>query len=161
MAIEALQQQEEYVTKMDEVRRAYDNISKAESCDEQSVHLRAYREGYDNGYSDGAFFARHKGEIKETCNAVSREAVRKGMLKYGFHAPDMTVAEFVEDELPPVPARPKGKWIFEDGACPVYRCSNCHKFIPVKMKEEKFEDLSRLDAYIICPRCGADMRGGE
>ncbi len=30
LAIEALQQQEEYVTKMDEVRRAYDNISKAE-----------------------------------------------------------------------------------------------------------------------------------
>ena len=64
-------------------------------------------------------------------------------------------------EAPPVtPARPKGKWMFEDGACPVYRCSNCHKFIPVKGKEDKFEDLSRLDAYIICPRCGADMKEG-
>ena len=35
-------------------------------------------------------------------DAVSREAVREGMTKYGFRAPDMTVTEFVEDELPPV-----------------------------------------------------------
>ena len=34
MAIEALQQQEEYITKMDEVRKAYDNINKAEPCDD-------------------------------------------------------------------------------------------------------------------------------
>lgn len=34
MAIEALQQQKEYVTKMDEVRRAYDNISKAKPCED-------------------------------------------------------------------------------------------------------------------------------
>ena len=37
---------------------------------------------------------------------VSRKTVRDGMMKYGFHAPDMTVHEFVEDELPPVPAVP-------------------------------------------------------
>ena len=35
-------------------------------------------------------------------DCVSREAVRQGMLKYGFTAPDMTVHEFVEDELPSV-----------------------------------------------------------
>lgn len=34
MAIEALQQQEEYITRMDEVRRAYDNISRAKPCDD-------------------------------------------------------------------------------------------------------------------------------
>ena len=42
-------------------------------------------------------------------DAVSREAVRRGMLKYGFHTDVMTVTEFVEDELPPV--TPKQKWI--------------------------------------------------
>lgn len=31
---------------------------------------------------------------------VSRQAVKDGMHKYGFRAPDMTVNEFVEDCLP-------------------------------------------------------------
>lgn len=35
-------------------------------------------------------------------DCVSRQAVKEGMLKYGFHAPDMTVTEFIEDELPSV-----------------------------------------------------------
>lgn len=33
---------------------------KAEPCDEQSVYERAYVADYDNGYSDGEFFATHK-----------------------------------------------------------------------------------------------------
>lgn len=40
---------------------------------------------------------------------ISRKAVRDGMMKYGFIAPDMTVHEFVEDELPSVPAVPLDK----------------------------------------------------
>lgn len=51
---------------------------------------------------------------------ISREAVRDGMMKYGFHAPDMTVHEFVEDELPSVPAvplEPLAKWLAKFG-CP-------------------------------------------
>jgi hypothetical protein len=40
---------------------------------------------------------------------ISRNVVRDGMMKYGFHAPDMTVHEFVEDELPSVPAVPLDK----------------------------------------------------
>lgn len=40
---------------------------------------------------------------------TSRKAVRDGMMKYGFVAPDMTVHEFVEDELPSVPAVPLDK----------------------------------------------------
>lgn len=49
---------------------------KAQPCDEQSVYMRAYREGYDKGYADGDFFARHENEIKESCeDAVKREAV--------------------------------------------------------------------------------------
>lgn len=31
---------------------------------------------------------------------ISRETIKDTMLRYGFKAPDMTVAEFVEDELP-------------------------------------------------------------
>ena len=30
---------------------------------------------------------------------ISRKAVKEQMIKYGFHAPDMTVTEFVEDML--------------------------------------------------------------
>lgn len=40
---------------------------------------------------------------------ISRKAVRDGMMKYGFIAPDMTVHEFVEDELSSVPAVPLDK----------------------------------------------------
>ena len=40
---------------------------------------------------------------------ISRKAVLDGMMKYGFLAPDMTVHEFVEDELPSVPAVPLDK----------------------------------------------------
>lgn len=38
---------------------------------------------------------------------ISRQAVKEQMIKYGFHAPDMTVTEFVEDLLPSV--QPKQK----------------------------------------------------
>lgn len=41
---------------------------------------------------------------------VEREIVREKMLKYGFTAPDMTVHEFIEDELPSVTQK-YGKWI--------------------------------------------------
>ena len=42
----------------------------------------------------------------ESCeDAVSREDVKNGMIKYGFHAPDMTVNEFVTDlpSVQPIP----------------------------------------------------------
>ena len=42
-------------------------------------------------------------------DCVSRQAVKEGMIKYGFHAPDMTVTEFIEDELPSV--TPAQSWI--------------------------------------------------
>lgn len=46
------------------------------------------------------------GQKIEPCgDAVSRQVVKEQMLKYGFHAPDMTVTEFVED-LPPVLPKP-------------------------------------------------------
>ncbi len=42
-------------------------------------------------------------------DCVSRQAVKDRMIKYGFHAPDMTITEFVEDVLPPV--TPAFNWI--------------------------------------------------
>ena len=56
---------------------------------------------------------------------ISRKAVRGGMMKYGFHAPDMTVHEFVEDELPSIPAvplEPLAKWLAEYAVPPVSDC---------------------------------------
>ena len=54
---------------------------------------------------------------------ISRKAVRKGMIRYGFKAPDMTVNEFVDDELPSVPAvplEPLCKWLAGYAAPPNY-----------------------------------------
>lgn len=42
-------------------------------------------------------------------DCVSRQAVKEGMIKYGFHAPDMTVTEFIEDDLMSV--TPTQGWI--------------------------------------------------
>lgn len=43
----------------------------------------------------------------EPCeDAINRQTVKEQMIKYGFHAPDITVTEFVED-LPPVKPQPK------------------------------------------------------
>ena len=81
-------------------------------------------------------------------DAVSRQAVKEQMIKYGFYAPDMTVTEFVE-ELPPVtPTRPKGHWIgYVRSNGTVYHCEKCGRKTVVK---ENF-----------CPNCGADMREGD
>jgi len=51
---------------------------------------------------DDTFEMAIKALSQEPCeDAVSRQVVKEQMIKYGFHAPDMTVTEFVED-LPPV-----------------------------------------------------------
>ena len=72
------------------------------------------------------------GQKIEPCDdAVSRAAVRQGMIKYGFTAPDMTVHEFVEDELPSVTVRQPEK-------C----CETC-----------KYNGVFSLE----CSRCDDDM----
>lgn len=43
--------------------------------------------------------------VKSLDDAVSKQVVKEQMLKYGFHAPDMTVTEFVEDLPPVIPKR--------------------------------------------------------
>ena len=43
---------------------------------------------------------------------ISRGAIKDTMLRYGFKAPDMTVTEFVEDELPAADVRlVRTRWI--------------------------------------------------
>ena len=74
---------------------------------------------------------------QETCeDAVSRQSVKDGMIKYGFHAPDMTVTEFVEDMLPPV--IPTQRWI------------PCSKELP---KESGFYLVSTIDCITIMEFC--------
>lgn len=47
--------------------------------------------------------------VKSLDDAISRQVVKEQMLKYGFHAPDMTATEFVEDLPPVLPKREKSK----------------------------------------------------
>ena len=78
-------------------------------------------------------------------DAVSRDAIRQGMLKYGFTAPDMTVHEFVEDELPSVTQK-SGYWIITPLSVTGrhYQCSEC-KYIHT------------FTNFEYCPKCGAKM----
>ena len=46
-------------------------------------------------------------------DCISREVIKNTMLRYGFKAPDMTVTEFVQDELPAADVPP------------VVRCKDC------------------------------------
>ena len=65
---------------------------------------------------------------QEPCeDVVSRQAVKEQMIKYGFHAPDMTVTEFVEDLLS-VSTEKTGYWIkIEPYPLQMhdYECSEC------------------------------------
>jgi len=76
---------------------------------------------------------------QEPCDdAVSREAVRQGMMKYGFTAPDITIHEFVADELPPVTPQKYGEMRI---------CPSC--------------GLDVHSDFKCCPRCGAKMQESE
>lgn len=94
---------------------------------------------------------------QESCeDAVSRKAVKEQMIYYGFHAPDMTVTEFVEDCLPSVnPQESKtGHWeqygnFWEDK----FKCSECGKEQPKILCGEQI--IGHWSDY--CPNCGAKM----
>ena len=60
---------------------------------------------------------------------IPRKAVRDGMMKYSFHAPDMTVHEFVEDEHHSVTAVPLDKlceWLA--GNAWAFDCRDCEEY---------------------------------
>lgn len=90
---------------------------------------------------------------KQRCeDCISRQYVKEQMIKYGFHAPDMTVTEFVED-MPSVTPQPKvGQWIegkyrdddirYNDSS---YKCNKCGRIVDFK------------ENY--CPDCGCVMKG--
>lgn len=83
---------------------------------------------------------------------IERETIKAKMIHYGFKSPDMTVTEFVEDELPAADVAPvqhgRWEWDTED----VYRCTACYEKVHAK------EVMGRPD-WNYCPNCGAKMDG--
>ena len=88
---------------------------------------------------------------------IERETIKSAMIHYGFKSQDMTVTEFVEDELPAVDVSPvrNGRWIdaypdIETNPMFMYGiCSECG-----------FEQaISKYLNY--CPNYGAKMDGAE
>ena len=87
---------------------------------------------------------------QEPCgDAISRQAVKEQMIKYGFHAPDMTVTEFVED-LPSV--TPTDDATLKDIFCIgcEYKEERTGHWIPVSERLPKEEN----NHYWICTDCG-------
>ena len=84
---------------------------------------------------------------------TSREAIKDAMLRYGFKAPDMTVTEFVEDELPAADVEPvrHGEWrlVRRMAACGEYECSVCGRI-------ETFGCFNKPENNPYC-HCGAKM----
>lgn len=76
---------------------------------------------------------------------IERETIKAAMIHYGFKSPDMTVTEFVEDELTAADVAPiqHGRWIGVD----YDKCSVCGGL-----------ELGRTN---YCPNCGARMDGAE
>ena len=89
---------------------------------------------------------------------IERETIKAAMIHYGFKSPDMTVTEFVEDELPAADVAPvrHGRWICIRKGYGEYECSVCHG-----------EDSDCSDYYgthvvteqDYCPNCGSRMDG--
>lgn len=97
----------------------------------------------------------------EPCKeAVSRQAVKEQMIKYGFHAPDMTVTEFVED-LPPANPQPKtGQWIplsddtIKNGVDVLLKTTDgdiykTHLSITGSLPDGGEEELKNIEAFMI------------
>ena len=100
-------------------------------------------------------------------DTISRQAVKEQMIKYGFHAPDMTVTEFVE-ELPPVS-------VVDCKTCKYYGvfspeiCARCNddmvnyeqKSVSVSEKVGKWIEVPRYKGdsqpNSKCPFCGIEV----
>ena len=81
---------------------------------------------------------------------IERETIKEKMIHYGFKSPDMTVTEFVEDELPAADVAPvrHGQWIEKEkyNFGIMYDCSLCENRI-----------LDNGHSWNYCPNCGARM----
>ena len=92
-------------------------------------------------------------------DAVSRQKLKEQMIKYGFHAPDMTITEFVED-LPSVLPYNTSEWCktckeydHDKHCCPRY--NKVIRNAVEEMKQESCEDcISRQQAI---KQCGFGM----
>lgn len=78
---------------------------------------------------------------------TSRKAVHDGMTKYGFVAPDMTVHEFVKDELPPVPAVPLDKLcdVLSSHSLDIFTAEHCCLMSEEFWKSKIIEWMEGLD----------------
>lgn len=96
---------------------------------------------------------------QEPCeDAINRQVIKEQMIKYGFHAPDMTVTEFVEDLLPVAPTRKKGEWIRKNNDYfDWYECSECGYGSDGEMKYNRLCDVRTK----FCPDCGSQNLKGE
>ena len=84
---------------------------------------------------------------------IERETIKAAMIHYGFKSPDMTVTEFVEDELPAADVAPvlHGLWEYDEPTINTYgmvKCTVCNWW--------------SIDPYVsivyhYCPNCGARM----
>ena len=103
---------------------------------------------------------------------IDRAAVKAGMMKYGFTAPNMTVHEFVEDELPTIEAVPLEKlceWLSEWMANMRELVSKQPTVDAVPVKHGHWEDAGSLSCRCsecgckndretrFCPNCGAKI----
>ena len=87
---------------------------------------------------------------------IERETIKAAMIRYGFKSTDMTVTEFVEDELPAADVAPvvHGHFVHDgprfSGGVDWWHCSSCGRL------------ASGVEtSFCYCPFCGAKMDGGD
>ena len=76
---------------------------------------------------------------------VSKDIICAKMMYCNFRSPDMTVSDFINDELPAADVQPVKRGWWMERAYDRKQCAYCGKC----------ED----NATDFCPHCGADMRG--
>lgn len=170
MAIQALEQQSNIINasevKQDDEwmqENKWDEMYKKDhlNIDEKFIQsqLESYKKLLKSGIIERATESQEcdcvsRYPARPTCeNAINRQAVKEQMIKYGFHAPDMTVTEFVEN-LPSVkPQERTGHWTRElirneKGGC-----------IGAKMICSECGNDNKHDEYMnYCPNCGAKWK---
>lgn len=93
---------------------------------------------------------------------ISRETIKDAMLRYGFKAPDMTVTEFVEDELPAADVEPVRRSYWESYDTSQYMGTD--EFGEPKWRPGRFyvchDRRCRRKTVVksnYCPSCGSKM----
>ena len=145
-----------------------DGIIKALTHDEQSVYERAYKEGYDKGWSDGNFCGKHeqepttKNDLGVDC--ISRDEVCRYVAEFVNHEFSTREEEELIDNIitgiermpsvtPKIKPR-KGEWLrmsdLSEQEDDRYKCSRCGNVIHHKNKM----DLYTFNSW--CGRCGSD-----